>query len=108
MKINENTSVKELQEVETKVNSLVEKHYGKKLEAPAVTVHLSEEMGEISREIYSQMIGRDKTNKDNLEGEIADCIMLLTRLATLHNIKLWEAIANKISVYEKKWGKIGQ
>jgi len=58
--------------------------------------HLIEELGEISRQLFNEKIGRDKLDKENLAEEIADCVMLLSQLATNFNIDLEEASKKKI------------
>lgn len=65
-------------------------------------IHLMEELGEISRQIYNQKIGRDKLDKDNLAEEIADVSMLLNKLATLNGIDVETAINNKINLLKTR------
>lgn len=65
-------------------------------------IHLMEELGEISRQIYSQKMGRDKFDRENLAEEIADVTMLLNKLATLNEIDVETAVNNKINNLKKR------
>ena len=75
----------------------IDKKYKNKHDIDITLIHLMEEFGEIARERYNEKMGRDKINMDNLEEEIADCIMLLTKLADNYKINLKKAIIKKIS-----------
>ena len=59
-------------------------------------LHLTEEFGEISRQILNPELKRQETNIDNLKEEIADVILLLSKLANNNNIDIEESVRNKI------------
>jgi len=65
-------------------------------------IHLSEEFEEISRQIYNQKIGRDNLDRKNMAEEIADVMMLLNKLATLHDIDVEKALIEKMDVLRKR------
>ena len=71
-------------------------------DSETTVIHLMEELGEISRQIYNQKIGRDNLDKENLAEELADVSMLLNNLATLHGIDIETAINNKIDILKKR------
>ncbi len=68
----------------------------------AIFAHMIEEIGEIARELYNEKSGRDKLNKENLSGEIADVCLLLCQLARNFDIDLQEAVNKKIDELEKR------
>jgi NTP pyrophosphatase (non-canonical NTP hydrolase) len=59
-------------------------------------MHLTEEFGEVSREIINPKLKRGDINIKNLQEEIADVIILISKLANNHNINIEEAIKNKM------------
>ncbi len=94
--------MKEQQEKINRVIEDIDKKMKGKHDSDTTIIHLMEEIGEISRQLYSKKIGRTEIDIKNLEEEIADCIMLLNRLATLYNIDVDEAINNKIFELKKR------
>ena len=61
-----------------------------------IIVHLTEELGEISRQILNPELKRQNINIENLKEEIADVILLLSKLANNNDIDIEEAVKNKI------------
>ena len=69
-----------------------------------VTMHnLSEELGEIAREIFNDKTGRDKIDLENLKGEFVDVMVLISYLAHLHGIKLDDALQYKLNNFKKRF-----
>lgn len=74
-------------------------------------IHIYEEIGEISRQLYNKKIGRAKLDKENLAEEIVDCLMLLLHLSKLYNLDIEAEIKKKIEKLKKihsdlNWNKI--
>lgn len=59
-------------------------------------MHLTEEIGEIVRQINNKNIRKVEQDMENLEEEIADVILLTTKLANNNNIDIEKAITTKI------------
>ena len=83
------------------INDIDEKMKGEH-DSDTTMIHIMEEIGEISRQLYNKKIGRDELDVKTLEEEIADSIMLLNRLATLYNIDVEEAINKKITELKRR------
>ena len=90
-------NLKELQRISVETTRRYDKKMKMQHNAEITLVHLVEELGEISREIYNEKSGRDKLNKQNLEGEIADVMILVSNLAGRYDIDLEDAVKRKIS-----------
>jgi len=67
-----------------------------------ILLHLTEELGEIARQILNPKIRRCKTDTKNLGEEIADNILLISKLANNNKIDLEEAIKNKINKLKER------
>jgi NTP pyrophosphatase (non-canonical NTP hydrolase) len=95
----------EIDEMQKQIVELINKideKYENRHDIDITLIHLIEEFGEIARERYNEKMGRDKLNKQNLEEEIADCFMLLTKLADNYDIDLKKAIDNKIGKLKQR------
>lgn len=69
-----------------------------------VTMHyLTEELGEVAREIFNDKTGRNKIDRENLKGEIVDIMVLISYLAHLHDIKLEDALKFKINNFKERF-----
>jgi len=83
---------KQAEEIINKIDSKLEfTHDNKNL-----ILHLTEELGEISKQILNPGLKRQETDIENLKEEIADVILLISKLANNNNIDIEEAIKNKI------------
>ncbi len=96
--------IKEIQKQSREIIDKIDSKYGKKHDVETTFIHLIEEIGEISRQLYNSKIGRDKLDKENMSEEIADCIILLSKLADSYNIDLEKAITNKIRQLNERFG----
>ena len=67
-----------------------------------IILHLTEELGEISRQILNPELKRQEKDLNNLEEEIADVILLLSKLANNNNINIEQAIKNKIQKLKQR------
>ncbi len=92
----------EFQNKSVGIVKLINGKYNFSHDADATVLHLLEELGEIARELYNQKSGRDKLNKENLEGEFADVFILLAYLASQFDVNVKKAIENKIEILKKR------
>lgn len=65
--------------------------------------HLTEELGEIAREIFNDKTGRDNIDRENLKGEIIDIMVLASHLAYLHDIELEDALQFKLNNFKERF-----
>ena len=72
--------MKELQKKAIEHANTYDKLDGRKeADVPTVMVHLMEELGELSQEIYNEMSGRKEINMMNLKDGIADIFIIKKR-----------------------------
>lgn len=103
-KINENTSLKDLQKY---VNDMIEIR-GFNEETPQdIMLLLTEEIGELAKEIRkttSIKMDINKRKELDVEGEIADVFMYILSMCRVMNINLVEAFKNKENKNcEREW-----
>ena len=103
-KINENTSLKEIQKY---VNDMIEIR-GFNEETPQdIMLLLTEEIGELAKEIRkttSIKMDINKRKELDVEGEIADVFMYILSMCRVMNINLVEAFKNKENKNcEREW-----
>jgi len=67
-----------------------------------IILHLTEELGEISRQILNPELKRADMDIENLSEEIADVILLISKLANNNKINIEEAIENKLQKLKKR------
>lgn len=65
-------------------------------------IHLMEEMGEIARQVTSEVHRPEKFDKKNLGTEFADTLMFIVFLAKFYDIDLSKEMKNAISRVEQK------
>jgi len=65
-------------------------------------IHLTEELGEIARQINNKNIRHIEQDKNNLAEEIADVIILTSQIANNNGISVEEAISNKINKLKQR------
>jgi NTP pyrophosphatase (non-canonical NTP hydrolase) len=97
-----------MNEMQLKINKMIDDIDKKSWKGKArhdmetTMIHLTEELGEISRQLYNEKTGRDNLNKENLSEEIADVVMLLNKLASLYDIDVESAVKTKLDVLKKR------
>lgn len=94
LKMNEDTSLKTLQEYSNEMEDI----RGFKNDIYQTMLYLTEEMGELAKEVRkSEKLYLDpaKNNEVDLEGEVADVFMYLLSLCRIKNINLLDAFKNK-------------
>ncbi len=79
--------------------------YGSELTSELIFVHLVEEVGEISRQIFNKGSGMREFDSENLKEEISQAILDLLVLAELNNIDLDQEIEKKMKEMESRWKK---
>ncbi len=94
--------IKELQNLMNKTVDLLDKKFNCKHRVNNTFLHLIEEIGEVADEINKPNIRNKETDIENLSDEIADCVILLTKLAVVYNIDLEDAIKNKIEKLKQR------
>lgn len=94
-KLNENTTLKDLQKY---VNDMIEIRGFSKETPQDVMLLLTEEVGELAKEIRKSRKYYLDTNKNNeldVEGEIADVFIYILSMCRVMNVNLLEAFKNK-------------
>lgn len=88
--------VKEFQEICVKLVDDLDIKYNVKRDPQLNMVQLMEEIGELSKEVNKKRLRNKEPNIENLKGELADAMLLLSKLAEMYGIDLEEAVKNKI------------
>lgn len=94
-KLNENTTLKDLQKY---VNDMIEIRGFSKETPQDVMLLLTEEVGELAKEIRKSRKYYLDTNKNNeldVEGEIADVFIYILSMCRVMNVNLLETFKNK-------------
>jgi NTP pyrophosphatase (non-canonical NTP hydrolase) len=95
----------EVKELQNRINEIIEQIDKKtKVEhnSNSTFIHVVEELGEIAKEINKPNIRNEKLDTDKLEEEIADVLLLTTRLANVHNINIENAILGRIEKLKQR------
>jgi NTP pyrophosphatase (non-canonical NTP hydrolase) len=75
---------------------------GSKLTPELVFLHLSEEVGEIARQLVNKNLAMREYDESNIKEEIAQAILDLLVLSEIHTIDLPEALIEKIEEIDKR------
>jgi len=92
-------------EISKKIYEFVEKRVselGSELTPELMFIHLSEEIGEIARQLVNKNLPMRKYRKDNLKEEIAQAILDLFVLSEIFEIDLPKEINKKIDDMAKR------
>ncbi len=95
--------VKELQNKADEIIKIMDRTLGINHDADKTIIHILEELGEIARQINNVNIRKIEQDKENLEEEIADVIILTIRLANIYNLDIEKAIINKIKKLKARY-----
>lgn len=103
--------IKELQKLAAEVVSLIDSKRKGRHDSDTTIMHIYEELGEVSRQLYGEKIGRSQIDKENLAEEISDCLILLLHLSKLYNLDIEKEIKNKIEKLKQRhkdldWKKV--
>lgn len=96
--------VKTLQEKSVEAIKKIDRKLNVTHDKKVTMFHMVEEMGEVAREMYNEETGREKMDKENLRGEVADPVMLISHLAHLYGIDMGEAVKDKMSRFKERFG----
>ena len=94
--------VKELQKISNEIIEEIDKKINVNHDNDKTIIHLLEELGEVARQANNKNIRNIEQNKDNLSEELADVLMLTTRLASINNIDIEEAIFKNIEKLKQR------
>ena len=75
---------------------------GTKLTPELVFLHLSEEIGEIARQLVNKNLAMREYEESNIKEEITQATLDLLVLSEIHNIDLPEALIRKIEEMNKR------
>ena len=89
--------IKELQKKSDEIIDKMDEKFNCKHSINNTFMHLIEEVGEVADELNKPNIRGKEIDKKELGKELADVIMFLSRLASLNEIDLEEAIEGKIN-----------
>lgn len=96
----------EIKQFQNEANKIVEsidkKFEGREHDKEITMIHLTEELGEIARQVYNGSHKRGNFDRENLADEMADVFILLSRLAVVYNIDIEDAINLKIKKLKEK------
>jgi len=95
-----------MQEAQTKVKELMQRIQHPRIGA---MLALSEEVGELAKEVLEKEIYEETKDKKNIEGEAADVLISLLELANAYDIDLSEALKSRLETLKprvKKWEKM--
>ena len=89
----------EVKELQSKINEtieLIDEKTGVEHNVNNTFLHLIEELGEVANQINKPNIRNEKIRKEDLSDELGDVLLLITRIAHLHDISIEEAVEGKI------------
>ncbi|UZE94096.1 MAG: hypothetical protein IB618_00775 [Candidatus Pacearchaeota archaeon] len=90
----------EVEDLKNKANEFLDLLYKKfncDHNSTNTVLHLAEEVGEIAREINKPNIRKnEQIDMENLKEQIGDVLILVMRLAKIHDINLEKTVQNKI------------
>ncbi len=99
----------EIKEMQEKVSKIIEDYHKKHKEdykdtKEAIFLHLTEEIGEIAREIYNEKSKwRGEFNKEKLAEELADSLAHLLRLSKEYDIDIEHEFNKKIEKLKERF-----
>lgn len=97
----------EIQEIQKRIMNFVDKRTKAnnfELTPEQSYIHLTEEMGEVARQLSNKKMRPEKFDENNLREEIIDVLLETIILASSCNVDLNKEINNKIEVLFKKHG----
>ncbi len=95
--------IKELQKGVKDLIAKIDSKFAGQHDADTTLVHLLEELGELSAQMYNKKIGREKVNRELLESGFCDCIILLLQLASNYDVDVESAINTKLEKVKKRF-----
>jgi NTP pyrophosphatase (non-canonical NTP hydrolase) len=95
----------EINEIQKKIFEYAKKRSGKKgyvLNEEICTIHLMEELGELSAQIFNKKARPEKFDEKNLKEEISDVILEALILSSLLNMDISKELNAKIDELNKR------
>ncbi len=93
---------KELQKIAVEIVDTIDKKLNVNRDLHVNFTQLMEEVGELAREVNSKRLRNKDPNMENMEGEFADVLIQLAKLAHTLGIDLEAAVHKKIEVLKKR------
>jgi len=95
--------IKELQKKSDEIVNESDRFYNGKHNAQSTFIHMIEELGEIGEEINKPQNRNQEFDKKRFESELADLVMLISKLASFYNIDLEEAVEKKLNELNERY-----
>lgn len=95
----------EIEEIQNKIVEFAEKRARIKkyeLKEEISLIHIMEELGEVSRQIFNKKARSEKFSQENLNEEIIDVLLETLLLAKIEGIELTKELNNKIDELNKR------
>jgi NTP pyrophosphatase (non-canonical NTP hydrolase) len=95
---------KELQKIAVEIVDTLDKKFNIDRDLQLNFTQLIEEIGELAKDVNSKRLRNKDHDKENMEGEFADVLIQLAKLAHTLDIDLESAVQNKIEILKKRHG----
>ena len=95
---------KEFQKKCTEIVKKLDQKYMVERDPQLSFVQLTEEIGEIAKEINKPRLRHKQVDRENLEGEFADVFLQFAILAQIFNVDLEKAVEAKIKILYERHG----
>ncbi len=95
----------DIKEIENGIMEFVNKRWSGAPKNPTTEdafIHLTEEVGEIARQIFNKNLGSNKFDKENLKEEIVDVFLDTVILSKMEGVNLEEEVQKKIDRLNKR------
>lgn len=92
----------EIQKLASEIVDKLDKKFDVKRDAQLNLSQLTEELGELAKEVNLKKLRKRTPEKKNLEDEFADVFLQLAKLADSFNIDLDKAVLDKIKILKEK------
>ncbi len=94
--------IRELQKRAKEVTDLIDTKRKGRHDSDTTIMHIYEELGEISSQLYNKKIGRAEFDKENLAEEIVDCLILLLHLSKVYDLDIEKEIRKKLEKLKQR------
>lgn len=94
--------VKEFQKICVKLVDDLDVKYDVKRDPQLNMVQLMEEIGELSKEVNLKRLRNKEPNIENLKKELADVMLLLSKMAEMYGIDLEGAVKDKVNELKER------
>ena len=94
----------ELQKKAAGIVSVLDRKFKVRRDVQLCFTQLMEEIGELARDINLPRLRSKQPDAQSLEGEFADVLLQLSKLAEMHGIDMEKAVLGKIEALKKRHG----